>query len=317
MLSRVAENIYWLTRYVERAENTARVLKVNTQLMLDTPKGVSPGWLPLISIAGLDQQFTDCCDDDSESSVVRFLISGEANPGSIVNSLKNARENCRTVREVLPRLTWELLNELSLYAKDHAKKGISKRGREDYLNDIIAGSQRFGGMLASVLYRDEGYHFARIGRNLERSDMTTRILDVRSTDLFDDDQIESRTLDALQWMSVLKSMSGYQTYRRHVQIRVSRGPALHYLLQDMRFPRSVAHCLGTVEESVAAFVNSKKTLASIRKTARLIAHIDTDKLPQKELHQMMDDIQLGIQHIHAALAESYFMNFESTSQQAV
>ncbi len=145
--------------------------------------------------------------------------------------------------------------------------------------------------------------------------MTTRILDVRSTDLFEDDQIESRTLDALQWMSVLKSMSGYQAYRRHVQIRVSRGPVLHYLLKDMQFPRSVAHCLGSVEESVAAFVNSKKTLASIRKTVRLIAHVDTDNLSQNELHQLMDDIQLGIQHIHSALAESYFMSFESMSQQ--
>ncbi len=150
MLSRVAENIYWLTRYVERAENTARLLKVNTQLMLDTPKGVSPGWLPLISIGGLDQEFTDCCNDDSEPTVVRFLIVGETNPGSIVNSLKNARENCRTVREVLPRSVWELLNELNLYAKDNAKKGISKKGREDYLNDIIAGSQQFGGLLGSV-----------------------------------------------------------------------------------------------------------------------------------------------------------------------
>ena len=307
MLSRVAENIYWLARYVERAENTARLIKVNTQLVLDTPKGITPGWEPLIYITGLDETFTDNYIDASERNVVKFLIEDENNPSSIVSCLCNARENCRTVREVLPRSAWELLNELNLFVQENARNGITKKGREDFLNDVIAGSQQFNGLIGSVLYRDEGYHFARIGRNLERSDMTTRIIDVRSTDLFDDDLLETRTLDALQWISVLKSMSGYQSFRRHIQIRVSRAPALNYLLKEMLFPRSVLHCLGSVEESVATFVNSKKALASIRKTSKFISAINTEKIPQTELHESIDEIQLGIIHIHKALRESYFL----------
>lgn len=306
MLSRVAENIYWLARYVERAENTARLIRVNTQLMLDTPKGITPGWDPLISIMGLDEQFTDNYADATERNVVRFMIEDPSNPSSIVSCLKAARENCRTVREVMPRSAWERLNELNLFANEQSRAGVSKKGREEYLTQIIAGSQRFGGLLGSVLYRDEGYHFARIGRNLERSDMTTRILDVRSTDLFDDDLIETRSLDTLQWISVLKSMSGYQTYRRHVQIRVSRNKVLQFLLKDMQFPRSVTHSLAAVEESVADFVNARKSLATIRKVSRRVSQLDMDKLPQSELHELIDEIQLGITDIHSVLAKTYF-----------
>lgn len=306
MLSRVAENIYWLARYIERAENIARLIKVNTQLVLDTPRGVTPGWEPLITITGLDEPFYRRYKGATERNVVHFLVGDETNPGGIVNCLGIARENGRTVREVLPRSCWELLNELNLFAKTHSKHGVSKKGREEYLNDIIAGSQQIGGLLGSVMYRDEGYHFVRIGRNLERSDMTTRIIDVRSTDLFEDDLIETRSLDTLQWISVLRSMSGYQSYRRHVQIRVSRPKVLNYLLKDMAFPRSVLHCLGSVEESVATFVNSGKTLASIRKTSRLISKLDTEKISQDDLHKTIDDIQLGVIDIHSTLVNSYF-----------
>lgn len=307
MLSRVAENLYWLARYVERAENTARLINVNTQLVLDTPKGITPGWEQLVNITGMVDIFTDCCADSDERNVVRFLIDHEVNSNSIVACLKQAKENGRTVREVLPRSAWELINELNIYTRDNARSGITKKGRDDYLNTIIEGSQRLGGLLGSVLYRDEGYHFVRIGRNLERSDMTTRILDVRSTDLFDDDLLETRTLDTLQWISVLKSMSGYQSYRRHVQVRVSRPAVLNYLLKNIQFPRSVIHCLDSVEESVASFVNTKKTLAKIRKTVKQTTSINTDKISQAELHKKIDGIQLGIEEVHTALAETYFM----------
>lgn len=306
MLSRVAETIYWLVRYVERAENMARLIRVNTQLVLDTPTGITPGWEPLISIIGRESQFEECCKEATERNVVRYLIEDKDNPGSIVSCVRAARESARTVREVIPRSAWELLNELAMFARDNARSGIAKKGREDFLAEIIAASQQLGGMLGSVLYRDEAHHFARIGRYLERSDMTTRIIDVRSTDLFDEDQIESRTLDSLQWISVLKSMSGYQTYRRHVQIRVGRSAVLNFLLKDMRFPRSVMHSLGAVEESLSELVNSHDSLTAIRKTSRLVSRINTEKISQEDLHKTIDNIQLGIINIHSAMAKHYF-----------
>jgi uncharacterized alpha-E superfamily protein len=315
MLSRVAENIYWLSRYVERAENTARLLRVNAQLVLDTPRGVSPDWEGLVEIAGLGDSFSECCKDPGERDVVRFLIGTVDTPGSMLSSLAMARENTRTVREVMPRSAWEALNELFLYAKEHAQQGISKKGRDDYLNVIIAGSQRLVGLFGSVMYRDDAYHFLRIGRNLERADMTSRILDVRSTDLFDEDQIESRTLDALQWISVLKSLSGYQMYRRICETRVRRAPVLHFLLQDLAFPRSVTHCLDTVEESIANIGHGgERAMRRLRSVARKARQLNVDDVSRHELHAFIDEIQHGVMQVHDELARSYFLLQYDTSQ---
>lgn len=314
MLSRVAETIYWLARYIERAENTARLLRVNASLTLDTPKGVTPGWDTLVHIVGLNEEFDDCCKDASERNVVKFLIGGTGHAGSILSSLAMARENCRTVREIMPRSAWEVINELHIYARDNMQSGISKKGRDEYLDRIIDGSQQLVGLFGSVMYRDEAFHFMRIGRNLERADMTTRILDVRSTDLFDEDQNELLTLDALQWISVLKSLSGYQTYRRTCQVRVRRAPVLDFLLNDNLFPRSVAHCLISVEESVGGLGESGPMLRRLRAVARLLRQIDTEKLSQDALHQAIDEIQLGVMDVHQALTRIYFLKQYDTSQ---
>jgi len=313
MLSRVAETLYWLARYIERAENTARLLRVNAQLVLDTPRGVTPGWDALIGIIGMDQQFSECCDQPNERNVVKYLIGTYENHSSILGSLSAARENARTVREILPRSAWEVINELHLFAKDNLQQGISKKGRDHYLDEIIGGSQRLGGLFGSVMYRDEGFHFLRIGRNIERADMTTRILDVRSTDLFDEEQIESRTLDALQWISVLKSMSGYQIYRRTVQTRVSRSPALTFILKDPHFPRSVIHCLYVLEESIGGFGTGDGVMRQLRSVARKIRKLETEDLSQQALHDFLDDVQLGIVHVHDALSRTYFLHQYDTS----
>lgn len=306
MLSRVAENIYWLARYIERAENTARMLRVNTQLVLDTPKGISPGWEPLITISGLDKPFAECCGEANERSVVRFLIGDSSNPGSVLNSLMAARENLRTVREILPRSAWEKINELYLYAKENIQTGVSAKGRDDYLDNIISGSQHIVGLLNSVMYRDLAHHFMRIGRSLERADMTTRIIDVRSTDLLDEPAVESRSLDAIQWISVLKSLSGYQSYRRHKDIRVHRPEALHYLLQDSRFPRSVMYCQAAMEESICLLPNPQKPIKALRAMQLTLKGIDTANISQEALHQVIDKIQLNAMEVHKAIKTTYF-----------
>ncbi|MDJ0738308.1 MAG: alpha-E domain-containing protein [Gammaproteobacteria bacterium] len=306
MLSRVAENIYWLARYVERAENTARLVRVNTQLVLDTPSGIKPGWEPLVEITGLHEVFHAVEREPSERNIVRFLIGDANNPGSILSSLAAARENCRTVRDVLPRSSWEAINEFYLYAKENVQTGLTKSGRYDYLDEIIGGSQRIAGLLGSVMFRDEAYHCSRIGRNLERADMTTRIIDVRSTDLFPDDVLESRSLDTLQWISVLRSMSGYQIYRRHVAIRVNRADVLRFLFQDPRYPRSFLHCIETVEESVAELDNKSPVVRRCRTLRRKIRQTEVADLGQASLHEFIDELQIDITALHNAMADAYF-----------
>ena len=306
MLSRVAENIYWLARYVERAENTARLVRVNSHLVLDTPRGIAPGWVPLVDITGLHDDFFAVEREPNERNIVRFLIGDAHNPGSILSSLASARENCRTVREVLPRQSWERLNELYLFAKEHVQSGLTKGGRDNFLEGIIVGSQGISGLLGTVMYRDEAWHFARLGRNLERADMTTRIIDVRSTDLFPDDVLESRSLDTLQWISVLRSLNGYQAYRRQVAIRVSRADVLSFLFHDTRFPRSFLHCIDAVDESVAELKNRESALRVIRALKRKLRKIDVAEINQASLHEFIDELQIEIQLLHDRLAEAFF-----------
>lgn len=306
MLSRVAENIYWLARYVERAENTARLVRVNSHLELDTPRGIAPGWEPLVDITGSRSQFTSVEREPNERNIVRFLIGDAGNPGSILSALAAARENCRTVREVLPRQSWERLNELYFFAKENIQSGLTKGGRDDFLNGIITGSQGIVGLLGSVMYRDEAMHFARLGRNLERADMTTRIIDVRSTDLFPDDLLESRSLDTLQWISVLRSLNGYQAYRRHVAIRVSRADVLTFLFHDTRFPRSFMHCLEAVNESVAGLDNAERATRVIRAFKRKLSKIDVGEMNQASLHEFIDELQIDIVRLNDHVAKTYF-----------
>jgi uncharacterized alpha-E superfamily protein len=306
MLSRVAENIYWLARYVERAENTARLVRVNSHLMLDTPAGITPGWAPLVDITGLHDAFYGVEREPNERNIVRFLIGDAHSTGSILCALGAARENCRTVRDVLPRSSWEKLNELYLFAKENIQSGLTKGGRDNFLDGIISGSQQINGLLGSVMYRDAAWQFARIGRNIERADMTTRIIDVRSTDLFADDLLESRSLDTLQWISVLRSLSGYQVYRRHVAIRVSRPDVLAFLFHDSVFPRSVLHCVNAVDESLGELENTGLPMRRVHSLQSKLRRTKVDELSQESLHEFIDKLQIGIMDLHMSLAESYF-----------
>ncbi len=309
MLSRVAEAIYWFGRYLERAENTARLIRVNSHLMLDTPKGISLGWEPLISITGLGKNFDDFYTEATERNVVKFLIGDLNNPSSILNSLAMARENCRTVRDIIPRTAWQNLNKLYLFAKESVSSGLTKKGRDEYLDGIIASSQQLNGLLYSVMYQDEAWLFLRIGRNIERAEMTTRILDVRSSDLLTDEEelFESRSLEGVQWISVLKSLSAYSIYRRTVQVRVSRTPVLNFLFHDTHFPRAITHCLNSVEESLGNLPRNNIPLKSLRLLVQKINARKMDHLEQEALHKFIDEIQSSIRRFHLAIEKQYFL----------
>ena len=307
MLSRVAENIYWMARYVERAENTARLVRVNANLLLDLPRGVAPGWEPLVSIMGMDKEFHKRYTRATERNVVKFLIGDRSNHCSILSSLRAARENCRTVQDIVPRSGWEQINELHLYAGEHLHAGLTKSGRHDYLARIIAGSQTINGLLGSVVLRDEAYHFLRIGRNLERADMTTRIIDVRSTDLLPEETAESKTFDTIQWVSVLNSLSAYQAYRRKAQVQVKRDAALKFLFKDTLFPRAFMHCLYAAEESLGELKNHKDSLETLRRLIRKVSTTRVDKLHKEQLHTFIDQLQLGIIELHQVVEKTYFL----------
>ena len=306
MLSRVANHVYWMARYIERAENTARLVNVNTHLLLDLPKRIRLGWEPIIDITSNRDEFYDLYEQADERNVIRFMVMDTKNAGSILSSLNLARENARTIRDIIPRESWEQVNELFLKAKNNTQSVLTHRHRYDYLRSIILGAQTITGLLAGTMTHDEGYDFLRMGRNLERADMTTRIIDVRSASLLPDMAEDLTPFENLQWMSVLKSLTAYQMYRREMRSRIRRSDVLQFLLQEDRFPRAFFHALGEVKACLHDLPHNEKPLEHVAKLHRKVQRAKLAELRQEKLHVFIDELQFGLIKIHDSINQTYF-----------
>lgn len=305
MLSRVVETLYWTARYVERAENVARLVNVNNLLLMDLPKGISTGWEPIIDIIGAKEAFYQNHKECSDRNAVKFLLVGSQNYSSILNSMWMARENARTVRDVIPRAVWEGINSLYLYVKENQNEGIGKRGRFGYLKHVIEQAHLIFGALDATINHDIGYRFIRFGSILERADMTTRILDVRSASLIETDV--NRPFENIQWISVLRSLSAYQMYRQQMGIRVRREDVLEFMLHNEVFPRSVLFCLNELEDIAKSIPNSEQLNSIFEQARKKLTHANVRKLKNGELHKFIDDIQIELAEVHSKLAKLYFL----------
>jgi uncharacterized alpha-E superfamily protein len=312
MLSRVAERIYWMARYVERAENTARLVEVHANLLLDLPRGILVGWEPLLQISGADELFFKHYKVCDERNVIKFLIADSFHPGSILSALSAARENVRTSRDIVPGAAIEQLNDLYLYARENANYGISRRRRYEFLEKIVTGSQLITGVLSGTMSRDEAYDLVRLGRNLERADMSTRILDARSANLLRGVAEELSPFESIQWMSVLKSLSGYQMYRRHVRLRVNGFDVLRFALKSPIFPRSVYFCIGEGEKCLRKLPRNEGPLRSVVRLKRIVDEVEIgDLLEQARLHKFIDALQVGLNLAHDQISATYFSSADS------
>lgn len=307
MLSRVADDIYWFGRYLQRAESTARLINVNTQLMLDLPKKIQFSWDSLVDIVGGQQDFQRLYDNAEEIDVVRFLLLDEENPGSVITSLHRAREILRTTRDTMPRETWEKVNDLHLFVQGSSERVLSRRYRADFLARVMDQCLTVWGAIYASMTRDVAFQVLRIGSNLEQADMTTRIIDVRSTGLIQSSYGEElRPFDNIQWMSVLRSLAGLQMYRRDVRMRVTGPHVLRYLLQNRNFPRSVTHHFLRIEKLLPQLPNKRPVERALQRVQALTRDADIDALVESGLGEFMDEIQIGIGRLHQEIAGCYF-----------
>jgi uncharacterized alpha-E superfamily protein len=311
MLSRVAERIYWLGRYMERSENTARLVNVNSNLLLDLPSGVRVGWGSLIDISGTGSYFKRDTQLADEKTVIHFMLADRDNPASLINSLSWARENARITREAMPMEAWELINDLYHYIRDRVDRVYSRRDRNIILQHVINNVQQCSGLLAGCMSQNHAYDLLSIGRMLERTDMTTRIVDVGLVNLLPHLSLGGTEVlepyDNILWMSVLRSLSAYQMYRQHVRDRVNACDVVTFLLQNEDFPRSVAHCLKGLEQALWSLPNSEKVLAQIIGLQQKMDEADITELLVKGLHEFIDELQLEIGNLHSSIAETWFL----------
>ncbi len=312
LLSRVAEQLYWAARYIERAEDTARVVGEHTHLLVDLPLSVPLTWEPLLAVTGARRQFEANHTSPDERHVISFLLADSDNPSSVLASVIAARENMRTAREVIPREAWQALNDLYLYATSHHAEAVDRRSRGRFLDKVVAECQRFVGIVTGTMSRDEAYQMLRLGRAIERADMTTRVLDVRAVALLAGRAAsnghrpggDGPEHDEVQWAAVLRSLSALQAYHRRRRGPVSGHPTVAFLVCDPDFPGSIAHCLGEVEAVIADIPRSQGVDTAARSAVRTLAAVAD--APLDRLHDGLDDVQVAIDVVHEAVQATYF-----------
>lgn len=314
MLSRVAERIYWQARYLERAENTARLLSVFSTLLLDLPPGTKLSWRSLVEITGTDHAFDKKYKQASERNVMRFLLLDSTS--SLLNTLANTRENARTTREIIPLEAFEQINDLFHYARDNVADSISGGSRHKFLEEIISNCHEISGLMAGSMSRGAAYSFVRIGRSLERADMATRIIDVGSGNLLPDIGTGVKQAESMEpyentlWMNILHSLTAYQMYRQHVKHRVNGEDVVRFLLQNDDFPRAATHALTTITKVLKHLPKNNKSTTQVNKTLRMIEKGNINKLLDAGLFQFIDDLQVEIASIHTSIADTWFLPYK-------
>ncbi len=307
MLSRSAERVYWLARYLERTENTARLVSIYMNFLMDMPRDVEMGWYTLVHIIGGRDAFNKLYLSPNESNVCQFLLTDLKNSASLLSSLSFARENIRTSRELLPDEAWELVNEMYLFAKASEKNIDNRRERVLFLEKITHQCQRFTGLLSGSMSKDNAYGFIFLGRSLERADMTTRILDIGSLLLAEDQTDEIHQHESIIWMNILKSVSALLMYRQQVRSRITGHDVLTYLLKDKHFPRSVGCCIREMTICINELPNHNDLPDYLLKLEQYLDGININESTQLQVHEILDVIQKQLGEINNQISAHWFL----------
>ncbi len=326
MLSRVANSLYWMSRYVERAENAARLIDVNLQLLLDLrnlgDRTLVGHWMPIVASTGDEELFAELHGNATGHTVTEFLVFETRNPNSIISSIKQARENARMVRDQVSAEIWEELNRLYLFLHSQQARDLWRSDPEEFYHEIRANSLQLQGLTEATVVRNEGWFFVQAGRYLERADKTSRLLDVRHASvpakgragLVDQD-------DALGWSAVLRSCSAWDAYKAQHGAEVQPALVAEFLLLSEDFPRSVRFCVQQLNFSlrqisgVAAgrFSNDAEKLSG-----RLLAELQfgtAEEILEFGLHRYIDLVQEKLNAVGNALFQAYiFQPFHSTTE---
>jgi uncharacterized alpha-E superfamily protein len=311
MLSRVANAIYWLNVYIERAENYARFSDVNLTLSLDSPPGTDEQWEPLVSITGDNKLFQELFGPPTKENVINFLTASPANPNSIISCLTAARENARTVREIVSSEMWELVNKFYLSVKEAISSGRSIQNPHLFFKEVKQSSHLFGGIMDATMSHGEGWHFGRLGRLLERADKTSRILDVKYFILLPATEKSGTPFDNVQWSALLKSSSAFEMYRKQYGPIIPSHVA-EFLLLNQTFPRSIRYCLTKAQDSLQSITGSKPG-TFMNNAERRLGHLrgeldysDINEIIAHGLHEFLDNFQTRLNRVGDAIYDTFF-----------
>jgi uncharacterized alpha-E superfamily protein len=310
MLSRVADSLYWLGRYIERAENNSRILDVNLQLTLDFPDQGN-AWLPILAALEDQKLFSKHYPAATAETVCEFVTFAKENPNSISSCVASARENARTVREYISSEMWERINSLYLWINSADVRQLFYGSAIDFYRRVVDFSHQFHGTTDATLTHGEGWSFLQIGKYIERADSASRILDLKYHILLPSGEQVGGEVDTLQWIAVLKSCSAYEAYRKLHTGGVQPWSVAEFILLHDGFPRSIRFCADRLVKALHSlsgcdinhFSNESERLAG-----RLRSELDyasIDDIFKTGLHQYLDGIQGRLIEISGAMHKVY------------
>jgi uncharacterized alpha-E superfamily protein len=285
MLSRTADHLFWMNRYTERAENTARLLDVNyqTSLLPQSTATAQAGWQGLLSISELLPAYKEKHDGIVAREVMDFMVKDESNPSSIVSCLSAARENARAVRGTLTTEVWETQNQTWLEVKRMIKQGDFETDPSQFFEWVKFRSHLSRGVTVGTMLMDEALHFMRLGTFLERADNTARLVDVKfhavESDFYGNASGKDQEYDFYHWSAILRSVSGFEVYRKVYRdvIRPERVAELLILRPDM--PRSLHASLNEVVSNLALVANDQSNETQ-RRAGKLRAELQYGRIDE-------------------------------------
>ncbi len=318
MLSRVAETVYWMNRQIERAENVARAVETALDLALEGTISHGRLWNALVCTFGDQADFQARHGRADQAAVISFLAFDPANPNSIASCLHAARENARTVRDLISTPMWEEINKVHLYVQSAAQRFGGWLHPREFLDEVKRASQLITGVADATMSHGEAWHFGRMGRLMERADKTSRVLDVEAFFLqpaaeANGAPVERRPGDEVQWSAVLESASALEMYRKQYGA-VSRRNVAEFLVFDRFFPRAMHFCLMKAEESLLAVTGGAKgayTNPAEQRLGRLRAKLDYGAIDEVlagpgGLHGFIDGFQSRLNRASDAIHDTFF-----------
>lgn len=312
MLSRVADNIYWMSRYLERAASIARLIEVNYHLTLDMATVAGGQWEPLARTTGEFEWFHGEYKNATKRNVLQFLTFDRVWPSSIRSCLIRARENARTVREIISEDLWEEINSFYHLLMNSSLSGFgSDADIYAFYRDIKKRGQLIDGLVEETMTQGEGYHFFRMGRLLERADKTSRVLDVKYFLLLPKVDFVGTPYDDIQWSALLRTLNALDTYRRTFG-QINPANIVKLLFFDTAFPRSVLFCLNHVNESLHTLTSSPYTSyqnpaeQAIGQLCADLSYMDLSTVFSIGLHEFIDNLQSRLNMLDNAIFKSFF-----------
>ena len=310
MLSRVASNLYWMSRYVERAENTARVLDVTWRMsmIVKEPALQDQEWFAPLNISGTLFPFSGRHNVVCAREVLHFLALDPENPSSIYACARQARENARAVRGSITSEMWEVLNSTWLEMQQMDEDKVHARGVSSFFDWVKERSHLFRGVTFGTMHRDDAYEFARLGTHMERADSTARILDVKYHVLLPSVKDVGGAVDYYQWSAVLRSVSAFEAYRKVYRDVITPLKLAELLMLRDDIPRSLRFCLRQVCDGLGRVQNAQSADA-VRRAGKILAALEYGRISDifaGGLHECLTDFLVSMQELSGDIQRSFF-----------